>query len=502
LAIERARTGLGAERTEGAQGAFLYCDYWASVLGLRGVVREAAVRAGRIDPPLFRACLDRPETRLPGLRYYLLMLLTGPVLIPYRVLQHVRSKLRLHLPAEDEAAEMLAPCALAIESQADGQVRVRHASDVLARDLFDPQRAEVVFSLVYPTYKLLFSALGAIALAWGAQWALHTGLVPHALETVVRFAHYPLVVLFSWLVFRDTITAVVAPLPVYLVVGALNAVGELTSPRPELFLVALVGLGVAYFLVDGFLVPKGLAPALYYYCADPADGAHPYEPGQAPTWLDGRSYWVWRFSYCTAAELNKFWERDWERVEVWVHADGPRAGEIEWLVLDFHYRELWVPTERLVSAKRQAAHAVVAAQAREEGGALQWTIETDMDVLFHSPDVRSIHALPAKGIWRAARLRQLLSSLRMSEQRDRPRDYHGGVRRLRAVGHDVVADIPEHFRGYALQQLLKTPWRYWRYARGANTALRPYLYSRGESRNPLTATEPDLQVKSPRKPEA
>ena len=66
----------------------------------------------------------------------------------------------------------------------------------------------------------------------------------------------------------------------------------------------------------------------------------------------------------------------------------------------------------------------------------------------------------------------------------------------------MVADIPEHFRGYALRQLLKTPWRYWRYARGANTALRPYLYSRAEAGSPLPATEPELQVKAPAKPRA
>jgi hypothetical protein len=59
----------------------------------------------------------------------------------------------------------------------------------------------------------------------------------------------------------------------------------------------------------------------------------------------------------------------------------------------------------------------------------------------------------------------------------------------------VVADIPEHFRGYALRQLLTTPWRYWRYARGANTAVRPYLYSKS-SFEQLPATEPDLQFKA------
>ena len=475
--------------------AFLYCDYWASVLGLGGVMRAAVLRQRLVDRALFRACLDRPDTRLPGLGYYLLTLVAGPALIPYRVLQHVRSKFRLHLP-DDDSETLLAPHRLAIEPEANGRVRLDWRGETLARDLFDPYRAEVLFSLVYPTYKLLFSALVAIGLALGSQWALHTGLVPHALEGLVRFAHYPLVVLLSWALFRDGITAVVGPLPVYVVVGVMRFAGSLTTPHPSLFVAALVALALAYFLVDVFLVPRGLEPTLYFYDADPESPSHSYEPGQAPAWLAGQRYWVWRFMYCTAAELNKVWERDWERVEAWVRADGPDAGEVEWIVVDFHYRELWLPKSRLVSTRRATEQRRILDPVRAGTESLAWMVETDMNVVFHSPEVRGVYSMPLEGGWRRARLRQLLASLHVEAKPDPAHEYRPGVRRLRVLGHDFVADIPEHFRNYALRQLLRTPWRYWRYPRGANTAARSYLYSRNADAEPLLASEVELQLKS------
>lgn len=476
---------------------FVYCDYWASVLGLRGVVRRSVQERGLIDLGRFRTCLDRPETRLPGVRYFVLTLLAGPILIPYRLLLHLRSKLHLPLAAEDDAAAALAPSALQLESDAAGTVRLVRNGDTLVRGLFDPRRAEVVFSLVYPTYKLLFAAFVAIALALLSQLLVHDGEVPSRWESWVRFAHYPLVVGFTWLLFRDALTAIAAPLPVYIVVGVLDRAGTLADPRPEAFAAALLALAVAYFIIDGFLVPRGVSPALYYYSADPDDPLHPYEAGQAPTWLDGRAYWVWRFMYATAAEFNKVWERDWERVEVWVRADGDQAGDVEWIVVDFHYRELWLPKRKLVSTARalrldETLEAVRAGSARAA-----WMVEVDMNILFHSPEIRGLYWMPLEGGLSRARLRQLLASLRVEARRDDPHEYRNGVRRMLRHGNDFVADIPEHFRAYALRQLLMTPWRWWRYPRGANTAVRPYVYSRPEEVPAPPANEPALQIKRP-----
>jgi hypothetical protein len=498
-ATEQPDIGTAGGTATGPQRAptFVYCDYWASVLGLRGVVRATLLRHGLIDLARFRACLDRPETRLPSIRSYLLTLLAGPVLIPYRLLLHLRSKLHLPLSGEDEAASMLAPCALQLVPDGAGHVRLERDGQTLASALFDPRRAEVVFSLVYPTYKVLFAAFVAIVLALLSQFLVHDGEVPNRWVSWVRFAHYPLVVGFSWLLFRDMLTAVAAPLPVYVVVGVLDRVGTLADPRPEAFAAALLALGVAYFIVDAFLVPRGLPPALYYYSADPLDPLHPYEPAQAPTWLEGRAYWVWRFMYATTAELNKLWERDWERVEVWVRADGPQAGDVEWIVVDFHYRELWLPKRKLVSTARAPRLDATLERVRAGTARAAWMVEVDMNIVFHSPEIRGVFWAPLDGGFRRARLRQLLASLRVEAVRDSPLEYRDAVRRMLRLGNDFVADIPEHFRGYALRQLLRTPWRWWRYPRGANTAVRPYVYSRVEDAPAPPATEPELQIKRP-----
>jgi hypothetical protein len=341
----------------------------------------------------------------------------------------------------------------------------------------------------------------AIVLSLATHVALAGETLPGPVEDLLRFAHYPLVAGLLWLLFRDTITAVAAPLPVYLVVGGMQIAGGMAEPHPQTFVAALLALALAYFLVDGFLVPRGMEPTLYLYVHDPDSPAHPYERGQEPTWLAGSAYWVWRFTALTHAEVNKFLERDWERVEVWMRADGDAAGQVEWVVLDFHYRELWLPHARLLSPRHASEQAArLAALRADPARRAAWMVEVDMNVLFHSPEMRGIFLMPLEGGWRRARLRQLLASLRAEVEVDRPRDYRAAVRRMRLAGLDVVADIPEHFRGYALRQLLAMPWRYWRYARGANSAARPHVYSRSEPPAPPLASDPALQIKAPAPP--
>lgn len=490
---ESAAEGAAARRAE----PYLYCDYWASVLGLRGIVREAAERKGLLDAAVFRACLDRPELRLPGPSYYLLTLLAGPIFIPYRLLRIARAKILPPRADEVAAARLLEPHQLEVTPESGGRVAAAWHGEPLARGLLDPQRTEAVFSLVYPTYKVLVGAFLAILFSILSHLLLQRETVPEALADALRFAHYPLVVAIQWLIFRDVITAVAAPLPVYLVVGGMRLVG-VSDPRPQAFAGALLVLAVAYFLIDAFLVPRGLPPALYLYVNDPDSPAYPYERGQGPAWLAGHAYWVWRFMSLTHAEVNKFWERDWERIEVWVRADGDAAGEIEWVVLDFHYRELWMPRERLISARhaREQAERLARLRADPERRAA-WMVEVDMNALFHSPEIRGLYLMPLEAGWRRARLRQLAASLRVEVEPDRPRAFRDAVRRMRLAGLDVVADIPEHFRHYALRQLLSTPWRYWRYARGANSAARPHVYSRSDpSSPPPLASEPALQIKA------
>ena len=51
-----------------------------------------------------------------------------------------------------------------------------------------------------------------------------------------------------------------------------------------------------------------------------------------------KAYWVLRFTYFWRYELAKVPHPDWERVEVWIDAE---KGKLEWVVTDYHYRELW-----------------------------------------------------------------------------------------------------------------------------------------------------------------
>lgn len=61
-------------------------------------------------------------------------------------------------------------------------------------------------------------------------------------------------------------------------------------------------------------------------------------------WLTGRCYWVFRFMYYWLWEFSPSKEfpflmhPDYERLDVWINAV---SGQIEWLVSDYHYRELW-----------------------------------------------------------------------------------------------------------------------------------------------------------------
>jgi len=77
------------------------------------------------------------------------------------------------------------------------------------------------------------------------------------------------------------------------------------------------------------------------------DGVYPYKKSQdEPFWLKNKSekeknvkaYWVLRFMYFWKYEMAKIPHPDWERVEIWLDAE---KGTPEWVVTDYHFRELW-----------------------------------------------------------------------------------------------------------------------------------------------------------------
>jgi len=66
------------------------------------------------------------------------------------------------------------------------------------------------------------------------------------------------------------------------------------------------------------------------------------KPQDEPVWLDDKAYWVFRYAYEFPGEFtissSQIYHEDIERMDVWVNA---KTGIAEWLVGDYHWREIW-----------------------------------------------------------------------------------------------------------------------------------------------------------------
>ncbi len=477
------------DRNTPGLGPFLYCDYWASVFNLEGVVSPAVLAGGRLTLGQFRRAIDRPRTRLPALRYYILAFVFLPVLMPYRVVYDImrlvrgRAK-RLGHPVDD----VMGRHCLHLEPAGPGRVRVTAAGRTVGERLIDPRGAQCAVSLFYPTYKFLLAGLLAIGLSLAVLPHLGSLAVLRPLGDHLTGALYLFLALLLLGLLRDPLTALVAPLPIV----AFRHLWQLPESVSGLAWFSL-GFVLLFFAVEWFLVPRGLPPTLFLYVNDPASPAYPYAArGHAPAWLRGERYWVWRFVTLVPGELLKFWERDWERVECWVRADGPDAGRLEWVVGDAHYRELWYDYARLTAHREAREHERLRARS---GGGLEWVVEVDMDPIFHAPYVRAIALYPEGASGPLASLPRLLAALWGGVRRDRLKPVAPRIEELEADGTELFADTPEHFRKLVAFLIVGMPWSFWRYARGAGTSARRFLYGEAGANAVGWAAEVAHQIK-------
>jgi hypothetical protein len=474
-------------------GPFLYCDYWASVFNLRGVVSPFVLGDGRLSLGHFRRAVDRPRTRLPKLRYYILAFIFLPVLVPYRVVYDLMHLFRGRTERLQHPVDLvIRRFQLDLDPAEAGRVRATAGGVEVGNHLLDPETVRCEVGLFFPTYKLLIA--GVLSLVFS------TGVLPHLtrVDILAPLAEnlsgvlYVLLVGALFAALRDPLTALVAPLPVL----AFHFLWRWPDSMGGVFLIS-AGFVALFFLVEWFLIPRGLPPTLFLYVNEPASRAFPYRGGHAPYWLRGTHYWVWRFVSLVPGELHKFWERDWERVECWVRADGPDAGRLEWVVGDFHYRELWYDYERLVPPIARADHdRQIAARSHEgEGGSLLWVLEVDMDPVFHAPYVRGVSVIQEHGMGLGQNLRRLAGTLWSVGVRDRFRHFAAHLDELEADGTELFGDVPEHFRRLALRQIVALPWSYWRYPLGAGAAASRYLYGELEPGESIRAADPSHQIK-------
>jgi len=477
-------------------GPLIYVDYWASVLALESGVRPEHVRRGWVDPSLFRAGVHRPDLELPRLRYYVALLLVGPLLLPLRAFRRLGRAPILHRrEMRDELPGRLAPYVLDLEPEGD-RVRVAKHGTTLADGVLDPRRTAAFASLFYATYKLPFASVtGIVAMGVAVPILGQLGVLDRAIAVWLP-AVMPVLAVLLYVLYRDVATAVLGTVPVVAAWLVLTGVGSRAHSDWGFTLGALGVLLFLALLADWFFVPRPVPPSLHFY-ADRGEGRPFEDERDAPWWLEGSAYWVWRYLTLVPAELNKFWERDWERAEIWVRADGPDAGRLEWVVVDLHYRELWIPFDRLGPADRLERQAAAARENIASGGTGFWLVEIDMNLVFHSPFVRTVSFVPDGDHVPARSLWHVLSGLFRRGPRDDPDAYLGALDRIRlARGSSVLGDLPEVILPLATRHILAAPWRYWRYPLGAHRRREPRVYEHGGVDRAAPKADPELQIKA------
>jgi len=482
------------------RGPLPFTDYWASVLRLEGGERPEREAAGLVDRSLFRLGVDRPELELPRLRYYLLLFFVGPLLVALRSFRRLgRYRIRMRSGMGERVLERLADYRLDLRAAGDGRVNAHRSSrtggDAIASDLVDPFTMSGFASLFLAAYKLPLAALAGIAFAGLTIPLIHgwEGFATYGIRPILL--GFPVLVLLLLALFREVGTAVLGAVPVLIAAVLYWSLGFETSRDWSMFALALGALFLIYLAVDLFFFPRPVPPTLMLYTKT-GDGTPYRRPADAPWWLEGEAYWVWRYLMLTPAEINKFWERDWERVDLWIRADGPDPGLLEWVVTDGHYRELWTPFERLGPLDTLAAMRADARSARESGTPGTWLMEIDANLLFHTPDLRAVSFLPDEGRVPSRRISHILRSMwtRLHDPR-----YIEALRRLETIelerGPGLLDDLPELIAHRAARHILSLPWTHWRYPLGANRRREERAY---EDRPPPTArpaADPALQIK-------
>ena len=476
-------------------GPFLFCDYWASVLNLKEIVNLQSLSAAGLSLEIFRKILNRPSAGLPRLGYYILASLLKPFAVMYRAVLRLAGCKPKPVEASykrDAMRNLLVEHALEVDPREGGTADIYSDGDLVASDVINPFRLRASASMFFARYKVFLAS--AVALGYGALVGPVTGLfgAESVLVPYLGVLFYPIVLLILWLMFDDLLTATLAPLPLIAITRIIRV-----SQGFKGFVIAVVLTALVLYLVEWFFIPRSLPPALYFYKNDRNSKLFPYRRGHEPYWLEGTAYWIWRFVNLAPAELLKFWEKDWERLEVWVRADGHRKGRIEWIVSDWHYRELWYKYEVFAGERARVVHEDIMTRCVDSNDRLTWVIELDMDLVFHSPVVRGIYIARGKRLSIGRRAVSILSAIVRKRRKEDPDKYTQNLEMFEIQGGEFLDDVPEHFRMAAARRLLSSPWTYWRFPRGAKAAKTVFVYGSSSefATGPELASDRRFQIK-------
>ena len=481
-------------------GPFLFSDYWASVLNLKDIVNVESLSSIGVSLEAFRKFLNRPSAGLPRFGYLILYSLLKPFLVLYGLVRKLMGakppeKEQVDDGSPSEMERLMIDHSLRIEPKEGGLVDVYSGIDRIASGVLNPMRLVGSNSMFFARYKVFLASL--IVLAYGTLITpLASLLHVEPLAAYLGYLHYPIVLLILWALFDDLLTAVVSPLPIIAIRVIVREAQGFQG-----FVLAIVLTALILYLVEWFFIPRSLPPALYFYVNDGRRPNLHYREGHEPYWLEGKYYWVWRYVHLAPAELLKFWEKDWERLEIWIRADGDKRGRLEYVVTDFHYRELWFGYDKITRKKARDYHQAVLERDVDTSERLTWLVEVDMDIVFHTPSIKGIYLTRGKRLSIGRRILSVLTVMWNKPIKENPEKYKRRIEHLEIEGTGFLEDVPEHFRTLVTRQLLDLPWTYWRFPRGARSARQLLVYSTGRriSRPNSPPTEPSRSNSPPKK---
>ncbi|MEX2751317.1 MAG: hypothetical protein Q6366_005470 [Candidatus Freyarchaeota archaeon] len=232
--------------------------------------------------------------------------------------------------------------------------------------------------------------------------------------------------------------------------------------------------GILFLLAASFILGLsgvqvlGLERYTLYFYANQGP-LFPYKDREdAPIWVEGKYYWVMRFTYLWPGEFTlsskSLYHEDYERVEVWVNAE---TGVLEWIVSDYHWRELFyrVPDDG-------KDHRII----------------VDFNTNFHTPNFTLLHPEeladfevedPLKAAFTLSkdwvkkgrqRTRELFKSIGQKVSTSILRKEEGYAVKTRSkYVEDYFIDIPPGVRRATANVCAKLPWSFWRYPLGFPT---------------------------------
>ena len=203
--------------------------------------------------------------------------------------------------------------------------------------------------------------------------------------------------------------------------------------------------------------------------------------GDIPNWLESKPYWVFRYLYLWRGEFKPKkgfpplrFEPDWERIDVWIDA---KKGNVEWIVTDYHWRELWYQPEndlnRILVWVTPNFHTIMPLTlVLSQDQSLKDLYDRDRQLYF---------------TW-CQHLKRITGAPELEGESDRPKwmkrigliksyvtEEELTPKKKGLIGRLLPAQITKYF-GIAQEPIIVTSslaklwWKYWRYPLGSNNA--------------------------------